>query len=131
MADGTSEMACDLILKDVQIGLIAPITDMSLVIDITRINVGSVTVVSDTFGKLSSILIRTEINNGFRIVQPTLNAFLSTKPFTFPTHILGVFDLHSMNLAYYNSYLYVGVTPVFVPPTPKTNEISALLWFKL
>ena len=74
MADGTSEMACDLILKDVEVGLIAPITDMSLVIDITRINVGSVTVVSDTFGKLSSILIRTEINNGFRIVQPTLNA---------------------------------------------------------
>ena len=38
--DGGLEMAADLILKDVEVGLIAPITNMSLVIDITRINVG-------------------------------------------------------------------------------------------
>jgi len=106
-------MAADLILNDVALGFVAPITDMTLAISITKINVGSVTVVSDTFGKLSALLIRTEINNGFRVVQPTLNAWLLTKAYTFPTH-LGVFDLHSMNLAYYDNYVYCGITPVFV-----------------
>lgn len=41
---------------------------MSLAVNITRINVGSVNVISDTFGKLSGLVIKTEINNGFRIV---------------------------------------------------------------
>lgn len=79
--DGTSQKATELILNNVALGFIAPITDMSLVIDITKINVASVTVVSCAFGKLSSILIKTEINNGFRVVQPSLNAWLAKKPF--------------------------------------------------
>lgn len=112
--DGGLEMAADLILKDVQVGLIAPITNMSLVIDITRINVGSVTVVSDTIGKLSGVLIKSEINNGFKVAQPSLNAFLATKPFNFPTSIFGLFELHGLTLSYYDSYLYVGISPVFI-----------------
>lgn len=40
---------------------------MSLTIEVTRLNVGSVDVISSTFGKLSGITIKLEINNGFRV----------------------------------------------------------------
>lgn len=40
---------------------------MSLTIDVTRLNVGSVDVISCTFGKLSGLTIKLEINNGFRV----------------------------------------------------------------
>jgi len=61
-------MAADLMLNNIEVGFIAPVTNMSLAVNITRINVGSVNVISDTFGKLSGLIIKTEINNGFRIV---------------------------------------------------------------
>ena len=116
-SDLTRELAADLMLNNIDIGFIAPITEMSLAISITRINVGSVNVLSSTFGHLSGLVIKTEINNGFRIVQPSLNAWLATKQITFPEHILGVFQLEQMTLSYYDNYLYVGITPVFIEPS--------------
>ena len=34
-----------------------------------------------------------------------------------PSNIHGVFELHNLNLAYYDSYLYAGATPIFLAPT--------------
>jgi hypothetical protein len=93
LADGTQELAAELMLTDIELGIIAPITNLSLVISITRLNVGSVQVISSTFGHLSGLVIKTEINNGFRVAQPYLNSWLATKEFNFPSHILGVFEL--------------------------------------
>ena len=33
-----------------------------------------------------------------------------------PRNILGLFELTNLVLGYYDSYLYVGYTPVFMPP---------------
>lgn len=79
LADGSKVLAADLMLNNIDLGFIAPITNMSLAISITRINVGSVTIISSTFGHLSGLVIKTEINNGFRVVQPSLNNWLATK----------------------------------------------------
>lgn len=123
LADGSKVLAADLMLNNIDLGFIAPITNMSLAISITRINVGSVTIISSTFGHLSGLVIKTEINNGFRVVQPSLNNWLATKEINFPTHILGVFELQQLTLSYYDNYLYVGITPIFIDPSLKTEVI--------
>jgi len=66
---------------------------MNLTIAVERINVGSVDVISCTFGKLSGLVIKTEINNGFRVIQPSLNNWFSKKILNFPTNIFGIFEL--------------------------------------
>lgn len=124
--DGTKELAAALSLNNIELGFIAPITDMSLTIQISRINVGSVTVISSTFGKLSGLVIKTEINNGFRIVQPFLNSYLATQTFTFPSNILGLFVLQSLTLSYYNNFIYVGMTPIFVGPAALSQLIPII-----
>jgi len=35
-----------------------------------------------------------------------------------PSNIGGLFELTNLNLAYYDSYLYLGATPTFLAPTP-------------
>ena len=78
MSDGSLSEAASLMVKDTQFGFIAPIVDMSLTLQVTRLNVGSVDVLYSNIGKLSGVSIKLEINNGFRIFQPALNAFLRT-----------------------------------------------------
>lgn len=115
--DGTSEMAAALKLSDTEFGFIAPIDNMSLTIALTRLNVGSVDVLSCTFGRLSGLTIKLEINNGFRVVQPSLNAWLGKKAINFPTNIFGLFELQQLTLSYYNNYIYAGITPIFIGPS--------------
>jgi len=115
--DGKQEKAATLMLKDTAFGFIAPIVDMSMTIQITKLNVDSVVVVQSTFGKLSGISIKLEINNGFRIIQPTLNKMLGHKVINFPTNVFGIFELKSLTLSYYDNYLYAGLTPIFIGPS--------------
>ena len=112
--DGSQEMACELVLHDTKFGFIAPIDDMTLTIELTKVNVDSVDVVSDTFGKLSAVSIKLEINNGFRIFQGTLNSLLQAHPINFPTEVFGLFKLEQLTLAYYDDYIYAGITPIFL-----------------
>lgn len=57
-----------------------------------------------------------ELNLGFAIAQPMINAKLEENPIQLPTSVLGLFKLKSINLGYYDDYLYAGVTPVFDGP---------------
>ena len=50
---------------------------MDLSLNIKTINVESVTVVSSTFGHLSGLALKVEINNGMRIGIPILNTVLA------------------------------------------------------
>jgi hypothetical protein len=115
-ADGTKELAATLRLIDTDLGFTATVTDMRLLIGLTQVNVSNVSVLSCTFGKLSALLIRTELNNGFRLFQSSINAFLARKTIPMPRNILGLFELTNLTLGYYDSYLYTGYTPVFMPP---------------
>lgn len=113
--DGTKEKAATLSLIDTDLGFTSTVNDMKLQIGLTQMNVKNVNVVDCTFGRLSAILIRTEINNGFRLFQSSINNFLAKKLIPMPRNILGVFELTALTLGYYDSYLYVGYTPVFKP----------------
>lgn len=98
---------------------------MSLTIDVTSLNVGSVDVLYCSFGKLSAITVKLEINNGFRIIQPALNLWLSSLPLNFPTNVFGLFELEQLTLSYYDNYIYAGITPIFIGPTAVDYTVTA------
>ena len=112
--DGTKEKATTLMLKDTKFGFIAPIDDLTLTIQTTKLNVGSVDVVDCAFGHLSGVTIKVEINNGYRIFEPKLNKWLSHKQIIFPSNIFGIFELKQLTLSYYDNYIYAGLTPIFL-----------------
>ena len=54
-------------LSDLELTVSFPIDDMTLEVQIYRLNVGKVSVLSSTFGHLSGATIKLEINNGWRV----------------------------------------------------------------
>jgi hypothetical protein len=66
---------------------------MDISIQLGKINIDSVKVNSCSFGKLSALLIKTELNNFFRAFIGPLNAYLSDKVLTVPSNFFGVFEL--------------------------------------
>jgi len=49
-----------------------------------------------------------------------INEKLADTTITVPSNIFGVFELHNLTLGYFDSYLYAGATPVFLPPSSNT-----------
>ena len=76
--------------------------------------VGTVVVNSCSFGRLGALKLKLELNKGFKIAQPTINASLADMQISVPNNIGGVFELHDLNLSYFDSYLYAGATPNFL-----------------
>ncbi len=101
-------------LNNAAFGFVAPVVDMSLTLQISKINVDTVQVLQSNIGKLNALTIKLEINNGFRIVQPHLNKILANHVIHFPTNILGIFELTQLTISYYNNYIYAGITPIFI-----------------
>ena len=116
-ADATKELACELNLSDMDFDFSALVTDMNITLNITKINIDQVQVVSDTFGKLSALTLKLKLNNGFRIMLPLLNVFLSKFDVQIPSNIFGIFELSNLNLDYFDGYIYAGATPTFLPPS--------------
>ena len=114
--DTTKELAAELNLNEIDYDFSALITDMNITLNITKINIDSVKIVSDTFGKLSALTLKLKLNNGFRIVLPLLNIFLSKFHLQFPSDIFGIFQLSDLVLEYFDGYIYAGATPTFLPP---------------
>ena len=113
--DSTKELACELNLSDVDFDFSALVTDMNITLNITKINIDKVDIVSDTFGKLSALTLKLKLNNGFRIMIPLLNVFLSKFNVSIPSNIFGIFELSNLNLDYFDGYIYAGATPTFLP----------------
>jgi len=118
--DGTREMAASITLGDLSFGFSVLITDMLVSAQITEVYDSTVTVNSCTFGHLSALKLKVELNKGFAIARPIINEKLAGMQLEVPSNIAGVFELHNLNLAYYDSYLYAGATPVFL--APKVSE---------
>ena len=115
--DSTKELACELNLSDVDFDFSALVTDMNITLNITKVNIDKVDIVSDTFGKLSALTLKLKLNNGFRIMIPLLNVFLSKFNLSIPSNIFGIFELSNLNLDYFDGYIYAGATPTFLPPS--------------
>lgn len=110
-------------LKDSEFKFTAIIDDMSMTLNIAKVNVDKVVVNSCSFGRLSALTLKVELNNGFRIALPLINKGLLGEPINLPTHIGGLFELKSLNLDYFDDYIYAGITPVFVGPTPSEDTL--------
>lgn len=115
-------MAASLRLVDTDFAFSALINDMTLAISIQKVNVDSVTILSCTFGKLSALTIKVELNNFFRLFMPQLNNFLAKKTITFPSEFFGIFKLTNLTLDYYDHYIFAGATPLFIAPSKKIEE---------
>jgi len=118
-ASGVTEMAADLRLNDVLFKFTALVNNMDVSLNITKVNIDSVDVISDTFGRLSGLTIKVELNNAFRIGLPIMNLILAKHPIPVPSNIFGLFELSDLTLAYFDNYIYAGATPTF---TGKTNK---------
>ena len=104
-------------LIDTQFGFTITVNNMTMNIQLATTNVDKITVNSCSFGKLSALLLKTELNNFFRLFTPIINRDLQNHSFTVPSNIGGIFMLSNLTLGYYNKYLYVGFTPTFITPT--------------
>jgi len=90
-ASGVSAMAADLRLNDVDFKFTAFVNNMDVSLNITKVNIDSVDVISDTIGRLSALTIKLELNNGFRIGLPLFNRVLAKHQISIPSDILGLF----------------------------------------
>lgn len=117
LADGTKEMAADLGLNDIDFKFTALVDNMNVMLNITKVNIDTVDVISDTFGRLSGLTIKVKLNNGFRFGLPLFNIVLAKHPITIPSNILNLFELSDLTLGYHDDYVYVGATPTFIGPS--------------
>ena len=62
----------------------ALINNMAISINLGNVNVDKVTVNSCSFGKLSALTLKLELNNFFRIFTPEINHVLAKHPVEFP-----------------------------------------------
>jgi hypothetical protein len=120
--DGTREIAASITLGDLAFGFSVLINDMIVAAQITEVYSTTVTVNSCTFGKLSALKLKLELNKGFKIAQPIINEKLAAMTIAVPSNIAGIFELHNLTLGYYDDYLYAGATPIFLPPAMVTAE---------
>ena len=119
---GTKEMAASMRLIDTDFAFSALINDMTLAISLSKVNVDSVNILSCSFGKLSAITMKLELNNFFRIFMPQLNSFLAKKTVTFPSNFFGIFKLTNLTLDYYDHYIFAGATPLFIAPACEAED---------
>lgn len=103
-------------LIDLNFAFTVLVNNMTVFMTLGTVNVDKVTINSCSFGKLSAILMKTELNNFFRLFTPKINAALQLHPFTVPSNVFGIFMLSNLTIGYFNSYLYLGMTPTFLPP---------------
>ena len=131
-ADGTKEMAADLTLENIAFQFTALIDNMNVTLNVDKINIDSVDVLSDTFGRLNALTIKVKLNNGFRLGLPIMNAILAKHLIPIPSNIGGLFMLSDAVLGYHDNYIYVGATPTFIGPSadltlPHLDEASSVM----
>ena len=90
---------------------------MVITLDIAKVNVDKVVVNTCSFGKLSTVTMKLELNNGFRLFLPVINKKLAAADIVFPSNFFGIFKLTNLKLGYYDNYIYAGATPIFLAPT--------------
>ncbi len=94
---------------------------MSVSIQISEVKSTNLVVDSCSFGKLSAVTLKLELNNFLKIYMPHINSYLNTVPINVPSNIAGIFELSDLTLEYFDNYVYMGATPTFIPPSHLTS----------
>jgi len=103
-------------LIDTKFSFTVFVNNMTVNAQLGNTNVDKITVNSCAFGNLSALLLKTELNNFFRVFTPIINRDLQTHTFTVPSNVFGIFTLSNLTIGYYNNYIYLGLTPTFIVP---------------
>jgi len=111
----TQELATSMTLIDTQFSFTALVDNMVITLNLGQVNVDKITVNYCSFGKLSALTLKVELNNFFRVFMPAINHKLNKHPVTFPSNIFGILMLSDLTIGYYNDYVYLGFTPTFIP----------------
>jgi len=117
-----TEMAADLTLNDIDFKFTALVNNMDVSLNITKLNIDTIDVISDTFGRLSSAALKLKLNNAFRLGLPFFNILLNSNPIPVPSNILGIFELSDLTIGYHDDYIYAGATPTFIGPSSAAIE---------
>lgn len=127
-ADGTYVKAVDLLLKQVAYqGQLLVENGYDLGIQIQQVYVDKITVVSSTIGTVSTLTLKLEINNFFRLFLPLINTHLADYYVRVPQEIFGIFTLSDLSVGYFDQYLFLGMTPTFLPPAKFVeHQLTAL-----
>jgi hypothetical protein len=111
------ELALDVSIDPFQLNLTFTITDFDVSLQLINFHINTISVVESNVGRVSTLVLVTTINAGFKIIVPLVNSVLSKFDVVVPSNILGVFVLSDLYLEYYDGYTYFGVTPTFLPPS--------------
>ena len=119
------QLATSMTLVDPALGFGIITNAMTMQIVLATTNVSSVTVNSCAFGRLSALVLKTEMNNFFKVFTPIINKDLAASPITVPSNVHGIFGLSDLSIGYYNSYLYFGMqTTVIVPALAVEEQLA-------
>lgn len=113
--EGTVEMATQMTLSDIYYDGTLVTEGFSISPKIDKANVGKVSVDSCTFGTLSALTLKVQINASFKLFMPEINALIATVPIVIPSDIYGIFTLSDLSITYHDSYVGLGATPTFLP----------------
>jgi len=127
LTNGTEVAALTLVDTDVE--FTAMVTNMTLGLQLHKVNVASVTADYDTCGKLPARKLKIELNNAFRFGLPIINKLLAAHEIQIPTTVGPYLELSDVVTGYYDGYVALGVTPTFVNSTNTTAFLGATLPF--
>jgi hypothetical protein len=79
-SESEQELAASLSLQDTDFAFTALVDNMAVMVHLTKINIDKVSVNSCSFGKLSGLTLKVEMNNFFRLFTPQINHVLQNHP---------------------------------------------------
>ena len=122
------QLAASMTLINTVFHFTALVNNMVITLNLGNINVDKITVNFCSFGKLSALTLKVELNNFFRIFTPVINSKLAKHPVTFPSNMFGIFMLSDLTLGYYNDFVYLGFTPTFIPRATRVEQLLATVY---
>jgi hypothetical protein len=108
------EYAAEVTLTNANFGYTLVIDNMQIMIALDEIKSTDVKIDYCSWGTFSTIIFKTKLNLVFQTFKVWINQKLAGRSLTFPSNIMGIFELSNLNVIYYNDYLYCGATPTFI-----------------
>ena len=114
------EKAAAITLVDTAFEFTALVQNMTLSMQLHKVNVDKITADMCTFGKLHTLTIKIALNSGFTFGMGTINKILAKHTIAIPSKIGKYFELSDLTIGYHDDFLALGLTPTFIgPTTPK------------
>lgn len=127
MVDGSKELATEITFSQTTFGFTVLVNDMAVSLQIAQVHSANVTIDSCTFGTLSPLKIKLELNNFLLLYMGHINNWLAGLPIVIPSQIGNIFTLSNLTIEYFDDYIYAGATPTFIAPAADPTLIAAFL----